>query len=186
MTIQKKNIVGGDQASGDINKTYYNVQSPEPSYMTKLMDRFKHEKENDIQFHQMLDKLQEFCSSVDKDGTEVVGLDEKLAAGKFSGYIEFAKRTKEAFSKKLVKLQLYESAQTIFAYVLADIYTRYYNFIYPLVQSKALEKEIHQAIHEKIVKPIQELLEENLLELFADEINGAIYYLTGTCRIKWV
>jgi hypothetical protein len=185
MTTQEKNIVGGDQAGRDIIKLYEG-QLPKPSYMTRLMDKLKHEKENDIQFHQILEKLQEFCSTIDRDGTEVVGLDEKLIAGGFLSFIEFAKWTKEAFSKKLVKFQLYESAQMIYAHVLAHVYTRYHDLVYPLIKSKASEKDIHEAIHSKIVEPIQGLLEENVLELFADEINGAIYFLTGNCHIKWV
>jgi hypothetical protein len=184
MTTQKNNIVGGDQAGRDINKVV--VQLPKGSYMTRLMVQFEHEYKNDIQFNEMLAELLEYCSNVDSEIADVKGLEAKLTAGKFFSFIEFAKRTKEAFAKKLVKYQLYESAQTIYTYVLAEVYTRYYNYVYPLVQSHAPEKDIHEAIHEKIVEHIQEKLEENMLELFADEINGALYFLTGNCHIKWV
>jgi hypothetical protein len=185
MSGQKDNVVGGDQAGRDIVKTY-GPQIPRLSYMTRLVERFKHERENDIQFHQILDRLQDYCSNVDDQGATVMGLDEKLGAGNFLGFSEFAKRTKEAFCKKLLKLQLYESAQIIFVHVLAEIYTRYYNFIYPLIQAKAPDQTIHETIHEKIVEPVHEMLEDNVLDLFADEINGAIYFLTGNCHIKWV
>jgi hypothetical protein len=186
MTTQKNNVVGRDQAGRDIINTSLEVQFPRKSYMTGLIERFKHEKENDIQFHAMLEKLQEYCSNIDTEGDEIVGLERKLSAGKFAGFVEFAKRTKEIFSKKLVKYQLYESAQTIYAYILADVFTRYHNHVYPLVQNAASESEIHKAVHENVIEPIQVILEENVLELFADEINGALYYLTGNCHIKWV
>ena len=187
MGSQKNNIVGGDQAGRDIIKETH-VHPPgthRPSYMTRLMERFDHERENDIRFHQMLEKLQEYCTSVD-DSTEVMGLDNKLAAGNLIGFIEFAQQTKEAFSKKLLKLQLYESAQQILECVLAEVYTRYYNLIYPMILDNAQERAIHEAIHEKIVVAVREMLEENLLGLVADEINGALYFLTGNCHVKWV
>lgn len=185
MSLQKDNVVGGDQAGRDLIKSTMELHFPKESYLRKCSERFKEEKKNDIQFNRILEKLQEYCSSIDVEGTYPVGLETKLTDGGFCSFYGFANRTKELFYKKLVKYQLYEAAQEIFHYVLADVYTRYHNLVYPLIQANAHKKDVLEAIHTQIIRPIQEDLEENVLELFADEINGAIYYLTGNCYIKW-
>jgi C-terminal domain 9 of the ABC-three component (ABC-3C) systems len=187
MVKQSKNIVGGDQAAGNIDKRQYTyIQSGgKPTYMSTLIERFKDEMTNDVVFRSMVEKLQHFCTQVD-DGGEVAGLEAKLSAGEYGQFLEFARITKEQFSKKLTKYQFYESAQLIHAYVLADIYVLFNNKIYPLIKKGEPQATILSAIQELVISPVQDRLEENVLELFADEINGALYFLTGNCHIKWV
>ena len=186
MTKQKDNIVGGDQAGRDIDKssTIYVSQLNKPTYMSTLIEKFKQEKKNNIVFNKTVEKLQHYCSDIDEG--EIIGLDEKLNVANFEAYIEFAKTAKEQFSKKLAKYQHFESAQTIFVYLLAEIYSRFNTHVYILLKKDATQQEVSSAIQKHIVDPVKEMLEENILDILADEINGAIYFLTGNCHIKWV
>jgi len=174
------NVVYGLQAGRDINIT----EPAKQTHMGTLIAKFKHEKENDLIFNSMVDKLQHFCSPVDTD--EIVGAEAKLLAGEYKDFVDFALKTKEQYSKKLASCQFYESAQHIHACILAKIYTIYHNQVYPLIKNGAEHDVVLSAIQDKIIGPLENLLEENVLELYADEINGAIYYLTGNCHIKWV
>ncbi len=174
------NVVYGLQAGRDI----YLTEPAKQTHMGKLIEKFKYEKENDVIFNSMVEKLQHFCSQVDAD--EVVGAEAKLLAGEYKDFVDFALKAKEQYSKKLASCQFYEAAQLIHACILAKIYTIYHNQIYPLIINGATQDIVLAAIQDRIVVPIENLLEENVLELYADEINGAIYYLTGNCHIKWV
>jgi hypothetical protein len=45
--------------------------------------------------------------------------------------------------------------------------------------------EIKRAVQHEIIDPIEAMLGENVLDLYADEINGMLYFLTGNCHIRW-
>lgn len=188
MVKQSKNIVSGDQASGDIDKRQYTYVVQQPvtrTHMSSLIERFKEESSKDTRIQAMVEKLQHYCTPVDTD-EEVAGLDAKLSAGRYGQFLEYARTTKEQFSKKLAKYQFYESAQLIHAYMLAQIFVLFNNKVYPLIKKGEPQEIIFSTIQEAIISPVEEKLEENVLELFADEINGALYFLTGNCHIKWV
>jgi len=183
---QSDNKVGGDQAGRDINKKITNIiesRSSKITPMSKLIEKFKYEYENNIQFRQTVEKLEHFSQQAD-DG-EVVGLEAKLEDGNQLDLLKFAQKTKEIFAKKLAKYQFYESAQKIHASLLAEVYSRFYRNVYPAIQQKLPQEVIQDLIQQKVIEPVQELLEENILELYADEINGMLYFLTGNCHIKW-
>lgn len=176
---------GNLQAGRDIHSTQNIAYTGPISRMGKLIEKFKQEYANDIRFNSMVEKLQEYCDKVDSDGG-IIGVEEKLNAGDFQAFVKFAIETKEKFAKKLAKYTHFESAQQIFVYILADVYSRFNNYIDPMIKRKASESEIKAAIQEKIIDPITSMLEENVLELCADEINGTLYFLTGNCHIKWI
>lgn len=182
--VQKDNIAGRDLAGRDI-LNYYSPQSNKPTLMSVLIERFKKEREHDTLFNSMIEKLQEYCVQVD-DGDKIIGLEEKLSTGQDLNYLIFAQKTKEQFSKKLAKYQFFELAQTILACLLAEIYSLFNNNVYPLIQNGEPQAVVLSAIQDKIILPVKEMLEENVLEIFSDEINGALYFLTGNCHIKWV
>lgn len=189
MAEQSENIVFGDQSAGDIDKsTHYHLPQPTKPALGKLIEKYEKEKANDIIFNSMVDKLQHFSSSQDIEGETIIGLEAKLKAGNCSEYIEHAIKLKEIFVKRLIKLQLYESAQKILAFLLADIYGRFHNTVYPLIKQGNSQDQVFNAIQEDIIDPIHKMFEECFLslDLYKDEINGAIYFLTGNCHIKWV
>lgn len=188
MTTQKKNTVEGDQAGRDIYKpttNNYAAPSHAPNTMCRLIAQFKEEFKNDQQVAELIERLEHYSSNVDAQ-TDVIGLDNKLAVGGYSAYIDYAKSMKEAFAKKLMKYQFYESAQQIYVYVLAEIYTKFHLKVYPSIVGGESSVVVLEAVSDSVVDPLIERLGENVLNLYADEINGALYFLTGNCHIKWV
>ena len=182
---QEKNIVGGDQAGRDINKNIYIVPNDggRRTPMGNLIEKFRYEKKNDIQFKKTIEKLEHYSRRV--EGDEIIGLEAKLKAAEYDAFIEFAQKTKELFAKKLAKHQFSESAQQIYAFLLAEMWDRYYRNVYPQIQNGLPQDRICKLVETQVLDPIKELLEENVLELYADEISGMLCFLTGNCHIKW-
>lgn len=184
---QRDNIVFGDQSGRDINKTYienyvYDA-SKARSIMTRLIEKYKEEASKNIEFRDTIKKLEHISKQI--DGEEVIGLEAKLKKAGKIGIIKFASETKELFSKKLAEHQFSETAQTIHSYLLVHIYTLFYSYVYPQILKGVSDEEVSRLVREHIIKEIENLLEENVLDIYSDEIYGMIYYLTGNCRIKW-
>lgn len=182
-TNQSGNLVGGDQAGGNISKTY-NVHAVQRTTMSALIEKFKAEMGRNEEFRQKIEKLEHYCKQIDND--EIIGLEPKLEAGGQAALLDFAQRTKELFAKKLIRYQFSETGQQIHAYVLAEIYSRFHRHILPKIQKGLPAEAISDCVQKEVIDPVQGVLEENVLGLYADEINGMLYFLTGNCHIKWV
>ena len=184
---QSGNIIGGDQAGRDIRKTTVISYSHSPgcrSEIVRLTEKFRVERGTDTAFKQTIAKLEHFQAQVPDD--LLSGLEQTMeAVGCSPQQLEFAKKTKELFAKKLIEFQLSESAQRIQALLLAEVYSRFHLAIAPMIAADAELGAINKAVQHEIIEPIQQMLEENVLELYADEINGMLYFLTGNCHIRW-
>jgi hypothetical protein len=184
-TIQKDNLVAGDQAGRDIVKSqtnHHHYYAP-PTQMSFLIQRYLAEDKTNRETAQFIDKLTEFNSCVDRG--PVIGLDAKLRASGLDAQIDFASRTKEAFTKALVKHQLSETAQHIMAHLLADIFTRFERFVTPEILLGMDSSTIDSLVQDRVITPVRDALEDNVLNLYSDEINGMLYFLTGNCHINW-
>lgn len=185
--VQKELAVYGDNAARDVNKPSYvfpapNVQSA-AAFISQLVKKYKDEKNNNVEFRQTIEKLEHYSSPVSNE--PILTLEQKLKNGGREDLINFALRTKEMFGKKLAKHSLSESAQEIHAFLLAEIVSRYHTSVYPHIYSGATIAAVNALIQTQIIEPLQEILGENALGHYADEINGMLYFLTGTCHIKW-
>ncbi|MBC8192639.1 MAG: hypothetical protein H8E18_09675 [FCB group bacterium] len=148
-----------------------------------LYQKLKSESEESELFTGIIDELLHYKEYA--RNSKVIGLDKKLEDGERQNYLEFAKETKERFAKKLLRNEHSETAQRIFAFLLAKVYTSFQSNIYPQVNQGHPEEYINQLILEHIVRPLENILGENLMRIYDDEINGMIYFLTGNCHIKW-
>jgi len=184
MSDQKDNIVQGDLAGRDIIKSEYHYPPVLPTYMSELIEKFKEEHEKGIFTTNIIDKLAHYKTAI--DNSEVIGLEKKLHEGDYSYLLEYATSTKEIFTKKLVRYQLYESAQKIFVCILSEIFSNYHLHVYPLIKRGESSDQVLSAIQKHVIDPVQCKLEKNILEILAEDINGAIYFLTGNCHIKWI
>ena len=184
---QTKNIVeNGDMAGRDVIKPTYNIGKTPfggQSQLEKLYLRLEKEKADSPIFTEIIDELLHFKTYA-KD-TEVIGIEKKLENGNRLSYLSFAEKSKEKFAKKLMLNEHSETAQLIYAFLLAKVYTSFENNIYPRLNEGHPDEFITQIIAEYIVKPLEEILGDNLLRIYDDEINGMIYFLTGNCHIKW-
>jgi hypothetical protein len=183
---QSNNSVAGDQAGRDINKPTSNLTFTQSkiniSYMSSLLNKFQAELDGNVQLNAIIEDLNYYrCPYKD----DVVGLEKKLRDGNREDFIDFALRTKERFHKKLVKYQLYESAQRINVHLLSMVVSYFENHIKPRILNGHSSLEVGSLIQEFIVNPLLNELEENHLGFTAEDINGMLYFLTGNCHIKW-
>ncbi|MBK8945405.1 MAG: hypothetical protein IPM32_09065 [Ignavibacteriae bacterium] len=179
---QKEINTGGHVAGRDIN--IFNESEKRASYLCKLMQKFKKERDDNILVDKIIDELMHYKEAVDRN--EIIGLNEKLKRGNREDLLEDALIMKEKFAKKLLKYELFESAQEIYATLLAHVNYNFKTFILPKIQENKLSKaEINQLIDSKVIQPLFDELDENYLRIYKDEINGMLYFLTGNCHIKW-
>jgi hypothetical protein len=186
-TTQTGNTLGsGDMAARDINKPVYNFGKTSfggQSQLEKLYIKLEEEKKNSQTFTEIINELlhyQEYAKN-----TPIIGLEKKLENGNRLNYLEFAEISKEKFAKKILLNEHSESAQLIYAFLLAKVYTSFQTNIYSRLNEGHPEGFINQLITESIVKPLEELLGDNLLRIYDDEIYGMVYFLTDNCHIKW-
>lgn len=158
--------------------------STKRSPMQHLIQRFKAERENDEDFAGIIPKLQHFSSVIDGPN-EIQGLESKLCEGNYDHYVGIASSTKEQFAKKLTEFQFSQSAQRILSMLLAEVHTRYHNRVWPAICEGSEQKVILKLVQEEVINPISQMVDENVLELYSDELTGMLYFLTGNCHIKW-
>ncbi|MCX6899798.1 MAG: hypothetical protein NT105_14005 [Verrucomicrobia bacterium] len=183
MTTQAGNIVGGDQAGRDITKNYI-FDATEPTPMRHLIERLKHERANDMRFADTLSILKRY--TMPAAGETVNGLEDKLRAADRGALLAYAARVKEVFHKKLMENQFSEAGQEILAYLLAEIFTRFHHHVLPAIHSGESQQSVSELVQRHVIDPVQSMLGENPLHLYAEEVNGMLYYLTGNCHIRWV
>lgn len=154
------------------------IESP----IRALMDRLADEIKNDVQVQNLIDTLQYFQIRISPDGIE--GLENKLSHAGRSNEIPLAIRQKELFSQLLAKHSMFDSAQQIFAYLLAKIEIDYKCYVLPNVGK--LEKfEIDQLINERLVVPCVHEVGAGVFSLNANVAMGMVYWLAEQCYIKW-
>lgn len=152
--------------------------------MSHLMERFKRERENDEAFCGIIAKLQHYSTSTDGVG-DVEGLTLKLGKAGYDNLLDFALRTKELFAKKLTEFQFSKSAQEMHCLLLAEIYTRFHHSVWPALCNGKCQEEVLALVQSEIIRPVSELLGENVLDIYSDELSGMLYFLTGNCHIRW-
>jgi ABC-3C protein len=183
---QKHNLVGGDQAGGDIDKSQrsYTFQKTQESisYMSRLLKKFEHERANNITLNGYVEQLEHYHSRLEGD---VLGLEQKLKDGNAEDFIDFALKAKESFYKRLTKYQLYESAQEINVHLLALVISYFELQIAPRIRAGCDAQELGVLINQFILQPLLEQLEENTLGFTAVDINGMLFFLTGNCHLTW-
>ena len=186
VTQSGNTVDNGDIAGRDIHKPTINIGRVSlggKSQLESLYEKLEKEKESSTIFCDIVDELLHFKTYA--KNTKVIGLEKKLENGLRLQYLNFAERSKEKFTKKLLKNEYSETAQYIYAFLLAKVYSRFEISIYPYIIKGTSETIVNQLIDEFIIKPIEDLLGDNLLHIYEDEINGMIYFLTGNCHIKW-
>src|ERR1035437_8467344 len=135
--ITQKNLqVAGSNAGRDLtiqntvtisNSPTINTH-PGKAFIIQLVERYRKEKENNVVFRQTVEKLEHFQNQA--DAGLILTLEEKLQQGGRGDLTRFALQTKEMFTKKLAKYSMYESAQEIHAFLLAEVYARYHEYVY--------------------------------------------------------
>jgi hypothetical protein len=149
-------------------------------YLESLYAKFGGEQDPEIEG--MIDELQHYTVKLEKDYRN---LEQKLAAGDRIDHLDYAEEVKERFAKKLLANENSEVAQSIMASLLARVRCLFQNHIKPLIKKGIAEIAINEAIDQHVIQVLTAELGSNLFKIFADEIYGMVYYLTGNCHIEW-
>lgn len=177
---------GGDYAGRDIYKNTYSRSVVPVGRLRRLFERFEKEKQNDSTYDSISQELQHLMTQ--REGEIVIGLEKKLElANKPKELIEWASEQKENYSKRLFKLQFYESFQQINLILLSTARTQFMVHVYPIIAREGSDEEVSYALDEYVIKYLSSMLDEDDNFVFGpgDEW-GIIYFLTGNCYIKWV
>lgn len=171
------------QATGSMTVNNYNGQVKSYTQYLKLVEEFEQELDNgDIEFREFIDKIQHYTATIDG----FVGLEPKLTEAGFECDIDWAQQMKEYYYKKITENNLSKATQKIHAFLLARICVLFNLHIKGAVNDGVSKDVIREMIIEKVIQPIQDMLgENNVLDLYDDDITAMIYFLTGNCHIRW-
>lgn len=173
------------QAGRDIHQTTINY-SDRIQVMEKLVRLYNDEKKKGLnsEFIGYIRKLEKFTTSIDGD---LLDLRQKLEAGGYKNDFDWALELKEEYAKILQENKFSLACQHIHAYLLAWIIVLFKQFVADAVKSGQSRDIVKQIIIDKVISPVENLVggENNVLELYSDDITGMIYYLTGNCHLKW-
>lgn len=181
MTTIRDNSVEGDVAGRDIYKTYNGVR--QPTAMSKLVEQYLAETLADQNLSTWTEKLEHLLSN--EASPDVRGLEDKLNASGRADLLKVALIRKQAAYKVIMRQQSSKSAQTIFAFLMAEIVVNFEQSVLPLVQAEASREIVDAAMLEKVISPALQVLESNPLMLNKMDIQGLIYFLAGNCYVKW-
>ena len=80
---------------------------------------------------------------------------------------------------------MYESAQKIYAYLLGEVWNRFNLLVVPGIKEGGSKLEVDELIQDKVIGPVLDLIPENVFDLYPPHITGMLFFLTGTCHVKW-
>ena len=165
-----------------------NFQAPVTRHrLTKWYERLEEEARNNVRIQRKLGDLRRYHTRLPK----TIGLEAKLQdAGFGRTEITSALRSKQAFSKKSMRYQYFESAQRIDDYLFAKVCHLFDIYVMPLIREGKPLDIIRRAAYEQVVGPVVEEVnthsgEDSCLTYNVDDIYGMLYYLTGKCHINW-
>lgn len=157
-------------------------EAPRRSPLAALVERYRAEAERDKNLREFIENIQLF---LDPATEELVDLERKLELGQRSAEYRTALRMKESFYKKLLTHQLSPAAQEIFAHLLGFIHNRFQAVVVPLIAAGTAREEVDAVLASQVLEPTHELLVDNALSIHFQDLRGMLYYLTGSCHIKW-
>ena len=180
LTVQD-NLVHGDMALRDVNKTY-NI-AKESTAMSKLVEQYLSETHADKTLSSWTEKLEHLMSN--ETSPDIRGLEEKLNASGRTDLLKIAMLRKQSAYKAIMRQQSSKSAQTIFSFLMAEIVVNFEQSVLPLVQAQANREIVDSAMLEKVITPALQMLESNPLMLDKLDIQGLVYFLAGNCYVRW-
>jgi hypothetical protein len=183
---QSNNQALGDIIGGNKNEITNINQfgAPAPSsYLSKLLERYRHELKHDERTSEKLKELQRYGEAKEEP---LIPIETKLIEGHRGDLINFALETKESFAKQLVRHTHFESAQKIHLHLLSRIWSVFQTRILPEIKAGQSRLVVERLIQSEIIDPTLADLQDNPFHYSDPEVHGMIYYLTGNCHIRWI
>ncbi|WP_438712055.1 ABC-three component system protein [Aquimarina muelleri] len=153
--------------------------------MKSLVEDYKKEvASGESEFKELFDKIRHFSSNIDDIKQE---LPEKLIDGGFNEDIDWATELKEAYSMRLLKNDVSLAQQKIHAFLLVKIQMSFRRHVLSAIRKGNNKDQIRALIDNEVISKVGSYLGyDNVLDLYEDDLNGMLYFLTGNCHIKWV
>ncbi|WP_053002191.1 ABC-three component system protein [Kordia jejudonensis] len=153
--------------------------------MKSLVEDYKEEvASGKSEFKELFDKIRHFTSNIDKIKQE---LSEKLDDGGFKDDTDWATELKEAYTMRLLKNDVSLAQQKIHAFLLVKVQMAFRRHVLSAIRNGKNKEEIRLLIDDQVISKVGSYLGyDNVLNLYEDDINGMLYFLTGNCHIKWV
>ena len=165
---------------------HFHNQSATETYIDylKLVEEFEKELESEeATILDFIEKIQHYTTVVDE---KVIGLQEKLKRAGYEKQFARVNYLKEKYAKELTQNELSKATQKIHAHILAKIWKLFLVNVNPAIDQGFSQVQISTIMDEKVLKPIEEMIaENNVLNIYPDDIVGMIYFLTGNCHINW-
>lgn len=152
--------------------------------MKSLVEDYKREvASGESEFKELFDKIRHFSSNIDEIKQE---LSEKLADGGFEDDTDWATELKEAYTKRLLKNDVSLAQQKIHAFLLVKVQMAFRRHVLSAIRKGDSQDEIKILIDNQVISRVGSYLGyDNVLDLYEDDINGMLYFLTGNCHVKW-
>lgn len=113
-------------------------------------------------------------------------LHDKLDDGERLHEYNKAEKAKQRISKRLSKFALLPSSNREQIKFVRDVLTRFELAVSPMIKSGETEKDVNKEILNEVIDPIVKINSSFFGEKAStSDILDTIYFLTGTCHIKW-
>ncbi|WP_188262864.1 ABC-three component system protein [Azospirillum tabaci] len=112
-------------------------------------------------------------------------LAQKMAAAGRGSQIGVAEHSKERFMKALRRHIAQPSAITRYTKVMAAVERRFSRWVEPAILDGAPKLAIDHLVQDHVIDPIVAQHQTPGAELSEAIVDGALYYLTGNCHIRW-
>ena len=151
----------------------------------KLVEDYKNEiasgKQND--FRELYEKIRHYSTNIDEIKQDLSG---KLSDGDFNEDIDWALELKEEYAKKILKNDASLTQQKIHAFLLAKLQMAFRRHVLSAIRNGESKDKIRHLIDNEVISVVGNYLgDENVLNLYDDDLNGMLYFLTGNCHLKW-
>ena len=175
------------QASGDINIYKTEVNYDEKIDILKhLVSQYQEEVKSNKnpEFIGYIKRLERYTNIVDG---ELLDLKQKLTVAGYENDLDWALDLKEQYAKILQEHKFLKSSQHIHAFILARVIVLFQNHVLSIIRTGAEQSVVRDVIYKKVITQIESEIggEHNVLELYSEDINGMIYFLTGNCHLVW-
>ncbi len=182
-TSQNDNVVGGSIVGRDmtVNNNYPAIVSTQ---IKLLCERLQLEEDSNANpATEFIEDLQHY---LDRPASEFDRtLAQKLVDSNRAELVELAQEMKERAMKKIMRFQSSRTAQEIFAYVLAELHTRFLLHVSPLIALNASRADVDAAMQERVIAPVVDAVAPSPLSLNPGLVLALVFYLAGNCHIKW-
>lgn len=151
----------------------------------KLVEDYKKEvtsgKQHD--FKELYEKIRHYSTNIDEIKQDLSG---KLSDGGFNEDIDWALELKEEYAKKILKNDVSLTQQKIHAFLLAKLQMAFRRHVLSAIRNGESKDKIRHLVDDEVISKVGTYLgNENVLNLYEDDLNGMLYFLTGNCHLKW-